>query len=365
MTNSGLMPIGSFAQRCGLTTSALRFYADAGLLTPAAVDPVSGYRFYAGEQVDRAILVRRLREVDVPLAVVQKVVDAPPDEAARLIDEHVSTVMEAAAMASRRAAAIKDALGVPRGAAAVEVNGPVTAAAIEQVLGATCAESDPAVLGGIRFESDSGTVVVTATNRYRLSTRTLPTTSESAPPWAITVRGDDLRACLADLRRTPRARIEVGDTGMWVRFPDRGVRHCRTLDDPFPDYRSMLADLAPVSTRIEMSKTALLTTLEHQPGDAICLRVNTTDVTVCCGPAGDRHGLPAVVTGSPVELWFEMTTLYPAVSTAIGNDMLIDLRGPRQPVTIRSADNGDLTTLAMPSLPPNTDEHATQKETNR
>ncbi|MFF3735417.1 MerR family DNA-binding transcriptional regulator, partial [Streptomyces sp. NPDC002476] len=39
------MPIGVFAQRSGLTPSALRFYADSGLLPPAEVDPVTGYRY--------------------------------------------------------------------------------------------------------------------------------------------------------------------------------------------------------------------------------------------------------------------------------------------------------------------------------
>ncbi|MEV3971286.1 hypothetical protein AB0K68_24550 [Streptomyces sp. NPDC050698] len=43
-----------------------------------------------------------------------------------------------------------------------------------------------------------------------------------------------------------------------------------------------------------------------------------------------------------------MSTLYPAVSTAIGPAVMLDLRGHDRPVTIRSADSGDLTTLAMP-----------------
>jgi hypothetical protein len=37
-----MMPIGLFARRTGLTASALRFYADCGLLVPAEVDPVTG-----------------------------------------------------------------------------------------------------------------------------------------------------------------------------------------------------------------------------------------------------------------------------------------------------------------------------------
>ncbi|MDR2280128.1 MAG: MerR family DNA-binding transcriptional regulator, partial [Gordonia sp. (in: high G+C Gram-positive bacteria)] len=49
MDDSELMAIGAFARRTGLTASALRFYADAGLLVPAWTDPSSGYRFYSIE----------------------------------------------------------------------------------------------------------------------------------------------------------------------------------------------------------------------------------------------------------------------------------------------------------------------------
>ncbi|MCA1282639.1 MerR family transcriptional regulator [Saccharopolyspora sp. 7B] len=59
MSSSEVMSIGFFAQRTGLTASALRFYADSGFLVPARVDAGSGYRFYEQRQVERAVLLRR------------------------------------------------------------------------------------------------------------------------------------------------------------------------------------------------------------------------------------------------------------------------------------------------------------------
>lgn len=70
------MPIGVFAQRSGLTSSALPFYADSGLLKPAEVDPISGYRYYSADQVARATVLRQLREIAMPLAAVEAVLDA-------------------------------------------------------------------------------------------------------------------------------------------------------------------------------------------------------------------------------------------------------------------------------------------------
>ena len=38
------MTIGEFAREAGLTPKALRLYDEMGLIVPADVDPVSGYR---------------------------------------------------------------------------------------------------------------------------------------------------------------------------------------------------------------------------------------------------------------------------------------------------------------------------------
>ncbi|WP_348775098.1 MerR family transcriptional regulator [Solwaraspora sp. WMMD791] len=56
-----LLTIGAFGRASGLTVKALRIYADLGLLRPAAVDPDSGYRYYAPDQLELARLVARLR----------------------------------------------------------------------------------------------------------------------------------------------------------------------------------------------------------------------------------------------------------------------------------------------------------------
>jgi len=88
------------------------------------------------------------------------------------------------------------------------------------------------------------------------------TTDPAAVTWAATVNGDDLRSCLADLRRTPLARIKATEHRMRMRLPNGGDRHCRLLHEQFPDYRSMLDAPPAVTTRIEASKAALLRALQ-------------------------------------------------------------------------------------------------------
>jgi DNA-binding transcriptional MerR regulator len=78
-----LMPIGEFARLTGLTVKALRHYDEVGLLHPAMVDPQTGYRWYASEQLRPALRVRRLRALDVPVAEIKRLL-AGADQTALL-----------------------------------------------------------------------------------------------------------------------------------------------------------------------------------------------------------------------------------------------------------------------------------------
>ena len=83
-----LLTIGAFARAARLSPKALRLYDSLGLLTPAHVDEVSGYRFYRPDQLERARLVAWLRRLGMPLARIGAVCDLAreaPDQAAGLV----------------------------------------------------------------------------------------------------------------------------------------------------------------------------------------------------------------------------------------------------------------------------------------
>ena len=95
--------IGEFARLTHLSVKSLRHYHDLSLLVPADVDPFTGYRRYRTDQVVGAQLIRRLRLIDMPLATIGEVLNAP-DESARdlAISRHLER-MEAG-LASTQAA---------------------------------------------------------------------------------------------------------------------------------------------------------------------------------------------------------------------------------------------------------------------
>jgi len=75
------VPIGDFSRMTHLSIKALRYYHDQGLLEPAEIDLVTGYRFYDPRQVPVAQVIRRFRDLGMPLDQVKAVLQAPDVDA--------------------------------------------------------------------------------------------------------------------------------------------------------------------------------------------------------------------------------------------------------------------------------------------
>ncbi len=79
------MSIGEFARRSRLSPKALRIYEGLGLLSPARVDALSGYRYYDDTQLEQARLIATLRQVGVPLATVKELLALDPADMAKQV----------------------------------------------------------------------------------------------------------------------------------------------------------------------------------------------------------------------------------------------------------------------------------------
>jgi len=81
MTDNGLMStrlsIGDFSCMTHLSIKALRHYHEVGLLVPAEIDTSSGYRYYEPSQVAIAQVIRRFRDLGMPVEEVKTVLAAP------------------------------------------------------------------------------------------------------------------------------------------------------------------------------------------------------------------------------------------------------------------------------------------------
>lgn len=208
MNDPDLISIGSFAERAGLTASALRYYDDAGVLRPDHVDPLTGYRMYSTCQLAQATQLRQLREIGMALPVVRELFESDAAGASRLIDEQLEKVTNDAFKARDIAAALKDKLNDSPRFVLCELAGPVFAGAVDQILASALDDTADPALNGVHIETEADAISLTATDRYRLATRTLVPLRLPTSPWAGTVAADELRSAVQLIRRSPKVTLE-------------------------------------------------------------------------------------------------------------------------------------------------------------
>ena len=106
-----MFTIGEFSRATHLSVKALRHYDEIELLVPADVDPSSGYRYYQAAQVPTAHVVKRLRDLDMPLPQIRDVL-AAPDAATRdgVITEHLARMESTLARTQETVAALRSLL---------------------------------------------------------------------------------------------------------------------------------------------------------------------------------------------------------------------------------------------------------------
>src|SRR6266851_3212739 len=84
------LTVGDFARVTHLSVKTLRHYHQVGLLEPAEVNPDTGYRYYSHDQVPVAQVIRRLRDLEMPVPGVKAVLVAPdPSTRNALIAAHL------------------------------------------------------------------------------------------------------------------------------------------------------------------------------------------------------------------------------------------------------------------------------------
>jgi DNA-binding transcriptional MerR regulator len=72
-----MLTIGDFSRATLLTIKTLRHYDDTGVLEAAEVDPRTGYRRYLISQIPQAQMIKRLRELQMPLNEIRQLLASP------------------------------------------------------------------------------------------------------------------------------------------------------------------------------------------------------------------------------------------------------------------------------------------------
>jgi DNA-binding transcriptional MerR regulator len=112
--NSNLS-IGDFSRATHLSAKMLRHYHEIGLLKPVDVDVNSGYRRYGAEQIVTAQIIRRFRDLEMPLEDIHIVLQAPDvDTRNRVIANHLARLESALARTQETVASVRGLLDRPQ-----------------------------------------------------------------------------------------------------------------------------------------------------------------------------------------------------------------------------------------------------------
>ena len=248
-----LRGIGEVARRSGLSVSALRWYDENKVLVPAVVDPLSGYRWYAPDQIRSARIVARLRRVGLPVAAIRQVL-ADPAAAPALLDAHLVRLEQGLADARRELTAALTLLDAPVEEPLVNAVATLltaTPAALATALRAVrfAAGTDPSdpVLAGVLLDVEPGAASVVATDRYRLAVAPVEGARVEGPAVTALLPAGWVDAVVDRLDAAAdggEAELTVTAGAVAVRVQG-GELACEWLDVDYPDYRRLVLDLSP------------------------------------------------------------------------------------------------------------------------
>ncbi|MFI9642555.1 MerR family transcriptional regulator [Micromonospora sp. NPDC051925] len=353
--------IGELARASGLTVSALRFYDRCGVLTPALVDPVNGYRWYTDAQVTPARLVAGLRRVGMPLAEIAAALRLRDDPAqvGRLLDAHLRRLEDGLADARRELSRVRTLIDPEEYPMTTRIvlSRAALAAAVDAVRFAVGSDPELPVLAGVLLDVEPDGVRLVATDRYRMALARAggrvdgPTVRALLPAAAV----DEIRALLdtaAEATTEAHLTITEGQVSVVV----DGVEATSTiLPYEFADYRRLLRRPAGAPARQVPVDAATL---------RAALRANTPTVTrehegvslpVTVLGVDDRNGLRLVdaaelagVDPAGLLVGVNVDFLLDALDAAGGPQLVLELDGPIAPLAVRRPDDEDTFSILMP-----------------
>lgn len=346
MTDERLLTISTFARAVRVPSSALRYYAAEGILVPADVDPHTGYRYYAPQQIHDGVLVQQMRSAGVPVPVMRDVLTGQGEDAAGLIAAIIADHSKAAQQREAELVALRDSLrGEGPGTAFVRLSGAVLASALRQVGAAAVSATED--VSGLVWDVRGGHLTLIATDRFWLAFRVLHTISGQGDARAMT----PIEACeaVADIEQYAELQVKIAGHQIWVTDAEgEVVLQADTIERAVPDLHLLVHSQPSARAVGLLDKERLQTLLQESSDDHV-------QIDIHAGVVRNRDGrqVPLRTRHAPEmpSIQMQSTLLASAISICPGLDASLGLVDDTTPVRVGSPLQDSLTALVMPMRP--------------
>ncbi|MFC9277619.1 MerR family transcriptional regulator [Streptomyces collinus] len=347
--------IGELARDSGLGVSALRFYDRAGVLVPAWVDPVSGYRWYETGQLEEARLLARLRRAGMPLPDIRLVLaswsGADTGLVRKLLAAHLGRLEQGLSDARGEFSALRalldhreNAMTSPR-TATVRMPGaaPELAAALDAVRFAVGTDPELPSLGGVLFDVEGERLHVVATDRYRMAVAQAGVAGHDGSRVQAVVPTPLVDAMRALLDGDGPVRLSVDGDRVTLEVGDRQAGG-QCLDHDFPDYRRLLPKAGGRRAVVEVAafREALETGPVRSEG------AGEPDLSVLGVRDGGTVTLCADGDTDPDRVAVNRDFLLDALAAGGRDRLVIELGTPTVPIALRRPDEEGTFSILMP-----------------
>lgn len=339
-----LLSIGEVAHASRLSVTAVRYYADTGVLPADHVDPVSGYRYFRPEQVRDARLLHELRQLGFPIRDLRALVQAPADEVRAALagrQDDLRQVLKA------NEAVIANVHHLLRSEITMTTRCSCLSselrATLDRVLPSVGSDPKRPVLMSVLLEVEGSTLRLIGTDSHRLAIGELVgDTDGSDGSWAVPAA--ELCEALAAVDSEAHATITFEATEVRIDGRDAALG----VASGYPAYRVILDALDAPPTVVELDLDAAVRALSD-PAVPPYVVVDVSEGRCEFRDADEEPlAIDATASGAAVRAAVSVPYLLDALRHSVGPDAIVEIRGPEVPMVVRSATDGAFTTLVMP-----------------
>ncbi len=213
-------------------------------------------------------------------------------------------------------------------------------------------ETRPALMG-VNFKADGTKLICSATNSFRLATKTVDLDKELH--FDITIPAKTLNNVVSILDGNEEFAMAIDPNKISFVFDDIIIR-ARLIDNAFPDVSRLIppsfSQTLVVNTKDLLDATERTSFIKSEGKNVIKLTIDSTTLNVSSSSqeiGSSNEDLPVIsFSGDPITISCSGRYMVDALKTITDNTVILNFSGELRPIVIKAQDDDSLTQIISP-----------------